>query len=292
MDKTVEMMIDKTILQPHLIDINTSHALDFEINRDSDPHGYNLIMCFRTPAFIMTNAGIETAQPGDCIIHSTDFRQYHGSVPDAAEGFRNDWLHVLPETLLPLMNALQLPWNTLLSTGQPEILTPYIRRLMEELTVNDEFSGRAIVNQLDDMLLTVTRSYRKMLMLRDELTAAERRYFPEFAAIRTRMLEDCRNNFTIKTLAARVNLSQERFAALYRKFFSSTPYAELIDARLVLARRLLLNTFMEVKEISAACGWEDIHYFSRLFKKKIGISPSQYRHHGIKPKGSQVRKKQ
>jgi AraC-like DNA-binding protein len=274
--------MNKKILQPHLIDINTSHSLDFKIDRDKDPHGYNLIMCFRTPAVILTNAGVETARPGDCIIHSLDFRQYHGSAPGTAESFRNDWLHVLPETLIPLINALQLPWDTLLSTEQPEILTPYIKRLKEEMTVNDNFSERAIINQIDDMLLTTARSYRKMLMLRDELTAAERRYFPDFVALRANMLEDCRNNIIIKTLAARVNLSQERFAALYRKFFNSTPHAELIDARLVLARRMLQNTFMEIKEISAACGWEDIHYFSRLFKKKIGISPSQYRHQALR----------
>lgn len=274
--------MNHAILQPHLIDINTGHSTEFKIDRARDPHGYNLIMCFRTPAEILTVDGIETAQPGDCIIHSVGFHQYHGSVPGAAEGFRNDWLHVLPETLEPLVNALKLPWNVLIGTGEPEILATGIRRLREELAVNDELSEQAVVNQLEGMLLTVARNYRKMQMLRDELTAAERRYFPEFVTLRSRMRENYRHDVQIKKLAGAVNLSRERFAVLYRRFFGSTPYAELIDARLVAARRLLLNTSMEVKEIAAQCGWEDIHYFSRLFRKKIGISPSQYRRHAMK----------
>lgn len=265
------------ILQPHLIDLNTSHTPEFTFDHDRNPHGYNLMMCFRTPARILTAAGLETAQPGDCIVHSVAFRQYHGSVPGAAEGFRNDWLHVLPEPLTPIMTDLQLPWDTLLATGQPEILGPGIKRLREELAVDDALSERAIVNQLEDMLLLVARRCREMRMLRDQLTAAERRYFPKFTALRARMLENCRHDIAVNALAAKVNLSQERFAVLYRHFFRSTPYADLIDARLVQAKRLLLNSVMEVKEISAACGWADIHYFSRLFKKKIGVSPSHYR---------------
>jgi len=271
------MLMERTILKAQMIDINTNHSLDFKINRPCDPYGYNLIMCFRTPAIILTKNGIETAQAGDCIIHSVDFRQYHCSVPGATEGFRNDWLQVLPEALTPLISTFKLPWNTLLNTGQPEVLTPHIKCLQEEVMLNDKFSTHAIINQLDNMLLTVSRAYQKAKVLREELTISERRYFQKFVSIRINMLENCQQNFSVKSLASSVNLSQERFAVLYRKFFKTTPYAELINARLVMAQRLLINTFMEVKEISVLCGWEDIHYFSRVFKNKIGVSPSQYR---------------
>jgi AraC-like DNA-binding protein len=271
--------MDTTILHSHLIDINTAHAASFRFDYSSSTN--HLMMCFRSPAIILTVNGMETAQPGDCIIHSLNFHLLHHSVPHVSEGFRNDWLYVQPETLAPLMNELQLPWNTLIRTGQPKILTPYIKRMMEELAMRDELSEQAIINQLNDMLLTIARCYRKLKMLNHELTSTERRYFPEFVAIRNRIREDCRQEFTLTALAAEVNLSKERFAVLYRQFFKETPYAELIEARLVMARRLLLNSDMEVKEISIVCGWDDIHYFSRLFKKKIGISPTQYRNQAI-----------
>lgn len=278
--KTVENSMKTILIHSHLIDINTEHSVDFRFDR-FDGSSNHLIMCFRSPAIILTADGMETAQPGDCIIHSLDFHMFHYSVPNAVEGFRNDWFYIPSKVLMPLISELQLPFNVLISTGQPEILTPYIKRLINELAINDELLERTIINQLDAMFLLIARSYRKIQIFNNEFTSSERRYFPEFVSVRNQMLKNCQQNITLKALAAEVHLSKERFAVLYRQFFKGTPYAELIIARLVLAKRLLLNSHMDVKEISAACGWEDIHYFSRLFKKKIGVSPTKYRHYSM-----------
>lgn len=49
----------------------------------------------------------------------------------------------------------------------------------------------------------------------------------------------------------------------------------LIDLRIKKAMELILNTNMSISEISEGVGYEDMHYFSRLFKKKTGFAPSQ-----------------
>lgn len=277
LDKTVEIIMEQEVLLSYLMDVNTKHALNFTIDRKRDPHDRCLVMCFRTNAEILTENGIETVQPGDCIIHSPEFHQYHRKTPEMQESFRNDWLFVLPGVLSPLMAATKLPWNTLIGTGQPEILAPYIQEMRDELTLQDELSRCVIVNRIEAMLLGIAREYRKIRMFREELSVAERRYFNAFVMLRAGIRENCQTDISIKHLASEVNLSRERFAVLYRRFFGITPYAELLDARLVLAQRLLLNTCMEIKEIVEICGWKDIHYFSRLFKNKIGVPPSLYR---------------
>jgi two-component system response regulator YesN len=40
---------------------------------------------------------------------------------------------------------------------------------------------------------------------------------------------------------------------------------------------MLKNTKMSVKEIASALGYDDQHYFSYMFKKRCGTSPTQYR---------------
>ena len=54
---------------------------------------------------------------------------------------------------------------------------------------------------------------------------------------------------------------------------------------------LLDSTQQSVKQLAAALGYDDAYYFSRLFKKVIGLSPAQYRQHStgnVKPSGDSV----
>lgn len=269
-DKTFIFMI--SAIYPHLIDVNTVHAPDFRFERRGHLTD-NLIMCFRSPARILTEHGMENTQPGDCMIHSLDFHLLHYNIPKSKEGFRNDWVYVNPEITASLMNEFNLPWNILIRTGFPEILTPFIKRMQKELTVDDKFSERMIINQLSDMLATVARILHQTTMLNNEMTSMERRYYLKFRALRQEMLDNCSNDYSLTILAEKVRLSKERFAVLYRQFFGATPRAELIKARLIIARRLLITTHMNIQEIAKHCGWDDIHYFSRIFRKK-----SEYLH--------------
>ena len=43
------------------------------------------------------------------------------------------------------------------------------------------------------------------------------------------------------------------------------------------ARRLLIGTNYTIGAIAARCGYENIYYFSRAFRKAVGCSPSEFR---------------
>lgn len=49
----------------------------------------------------------------------------------------------------------------------------------------------------------------------------------------------------------------------------------LIDIRMKKALNLIINTGLSISDIARAIGYNDIHYFSRIFKKKTGFSPEQ-----------------
>ena len=59
--------------------------------------------------------------------------------------------------------------------------------------------------------------------------------------------------------------------------FGATPYDYQIQQKMFSARNMLGNTNLSVKEIAASLGYEDQHYFSFMFKKRCGMSPTQYR---------------
>jgi len=132
---------------------------------------------------------------------------------------------------------------------------------------------------LHQLLLAIRRAYTEEMRCRTVMTPSERDYYPAFRKICDSLRKEYRREFRIGSLAAEVNLSPERFSVLYRKFFGRSPYAELIDARILAAKRLLTSTAFTVKEISAMCGWQDQYYFSRLFKEKCAVSPRDFRRH-------------
>lgn len=81
----------------------------------------------------------------------------------------------------------------------------------------------------------------------------------------------------VGTLAAAVSLSKYHFIKKYKALTGTTPINHFIHLKIERACHLLDVTDKSVKEIAWAVGHEDPYYFSRLFRKVMGISPSQYR---------------
>lgn len=78
-------------------------------------------------------------------------------------------------------------------------------------------------------------------------------------------------------LAAHVFRSIDFCTKLFKREYGMTPYDYHLKQRLQMACSLLRQTTMEVAAIAADVGFEDPHYFSRLFKQKYKITPKQYR---------------
>jgi len=101
-------------------------------------------------------------------------------------------------------------------------------------------------------------------------------HYENFRAIRLKVKQSCSTAWTVKKMAELAHLSPNRFAVLYRKLFRVSPIDDLINTRIDKAKQLLLYRRHTVSEISAACGFSRLNYFSRLFKEKTGVSPAKY----------------
>ena len=62
-----------------------------------------------------------------------------------------------------------------------------------------------------------------------------------------------------------------------KKHTGKSPNEYIIELRLQFAKNLLDNTNMSIKQISERVGYSDQYFFSRIFKKYLGISPQSYR---------------
>lgn len=82
---------------------------------------------------------------------------------------------------------------------------------------------------------------------------------------------------TIESLATRANLSQRYFSDKFKQIIGQTVKSYIVYTRIKRAEHLLHFTGMTVTEVAFALGYNDLHFFSRQFKKYTGKNPSEVR---------------
>ena len=79
------------------------------------------------------------------------------------------------------------------------------------------------------------------------------------------------------TLAAMVYLNADYLSHLFKKDTGSSLINYIIDRRIARSKELLAKGEMSIRDIAITCGFQNISYFSRQFKKSTGMTPRQFR---------------
>lgn len=88
-------------------------------------------------------------------------------------------------------------------------------------------------------------------------------------------------DMNLKTVAETVALSPSHFSTIFSQSLGKTFIEYLTDQRINYAKNLLVTTDSKLTSITLEIGYSDSNYFSYLFKKKEGMSPSEYRKRGV-----------
>lgn len=94
--------------------------------------------------------------------------------------------------------------------------------------------------------------------------------------IRLYMEQHYHEPLSIERLAQLANISPKYFVDLFKKTYGHSAIDYLTDLRINRAKRYLVETEYRVREIAQKVGYSDEFYFSRKFKKEVGVSPSAF----------------
>jgi AraC-like DNA-binding protein len=101
---------------------------------------------------------------------------------------------------------------------------------------------------------------------------------PEFIK---KVSDFCRENLEgsvgVEDLAEISGLSRYHFSRLFKRHTKMSPMAFVNEMRLKKAVRLMQMEQLSIKEIAARCGFSDVNYFCRAFKKSRGLSPGDFK---------------
>lgn len=87
-----------------------------------------------------------------------------------------------------------------------------------------------------------------------------------------------RQEFNVSMLAQIMGMSPTYLGRIFLEQTGSKPIDYIIGKRMEKACELLLHTTKTVKEVAEACGYADVNYFVKIFRRKTEWKPSEYRY--------------
>ena len=148
---------------------------------------------------------------------------------------------------------------------------------------DSEISGQEMENIMDETGKTIEAAVaycgkilKKAIAIRDENAGNQNRSVLKLAVdfIDHNYMDE---EISLNKAAHVANVSANHFSALFSQNMGQTFTEYLTDLRMSKAKELLRCTAMRSSEIAGEVGYKDAHYFSYLFKKTQGMTPSEYR---------------
>ncbi len=102
-------------------------------------------------------------------------------------------------------------------------------------------------------------------------------YLNYIERLKERIRKSPNPNHDFRAAAAEMSLSYSHFRRLFRENEGCGPHEYLLRERMAQAAKRLLAPDVQVKEVAFETGYSDSARFSKLFKKKTGLSPREYR---------------
>ena len=126
------------------------------------------------------------------------------------------------------------------------------------------------------LMAHLMRNYRKEQLSPEERSAHDR-YLTLLDRVKAYIAKNYRRHITTEELAGICYFSIEYFCRFFKRMTGRTALAYVNEYRIEKATVLLLKTDEPIGDIAESVGFEDLNYFSRVFKKIKKCSPGEYR---------------
>lgn len=150
----------------------------------------------------------------------------------------------------------------------------FIQSIKKELENNEEDSNEIIISYLKIFFLKLRQKFSKLVTTKNEASSSMKNLMYRF----NQLVEESYNQIHhVKEYAEVLGESPINLNRAIKSITNKTASEIIIDRLILEAKRLLIYSDLNNKEIAYKLNYEDPSYFARIFRKKTGLTPSDFR---------------
>jgi AraC-like DNA-binding protein len=235
---------------------------------------YQLVYITRGGGTLESKSGGTTSLiAGDLFMLFPD--EWHRYSPSSRAGWDEHWVAFRGHRVQQIISELGI------CREQPVFRTEITSLLQREFVrIEDELAEASIGYQnivaarIELILaLAVASTLRSSLGTTDALQVIKR--------AKTLMVEHIDQQLNMEDVARELNVGYSWFRKTFRNFTGLSPGEYQLQVRITRASEFLRGSNLSIAEIGVLCGFESAYYFSRIFKKKTGVPPSEFRERSL-----------
>ena len=207
---------------------------------------------------------VGTGEAQSCILKIISFESDSGE------------LHTIERRALKLTSQARELFNQAADIGLKSFYMPENSGAMRGMRLNDDadrFEIQKMKKNLELALINITANSGLLPYAKSNAENYKKEECSDF----DRMLKiNIGKNLSLTQMADALSISTSHLKKLSYEAYGMPPVSYFITMKLDAAKRMIRESALNFTEISESLGFSSIHYFSRLFKKRVGMTPSEY----------------
>ena len=264
------LILNRDYIHVHSCGVSDSHkGHTFSRNDGTPDYMLNFIA---EGSFVYNNdsTGISKhykAEKGTVVIYKPNESQMFSGLSHKATRY---WIHFLGYGVEELLSDCNLDKKRFYKVSNIKPIEQIFLKIINEMQSANEYKFIKCNSYLLDLLSEISRLVHNNGATNGQMV---KQLSPAISTINT-----CyQKNIDIEDLASRCLMSKYHFIRSFKALTGLTPYAYLTNVRITAAKDLLKSTNIKIGSIADSIGIPDQLYFSKLFKKHTGLTPSEYR---------------